>query len=211
MSTYAELTARLQQTVENEFSPDQLAGFFRMAEEKIYQAALPPVMQKVSSLPLLAGTKDLTLPTDFLHMRAVFTSDGVTGTKYLVEADPTYLNEAYPDPTYEGVPRTYALLTDTTLRVAPTPATDITVSLDYAAYPESIVTAGETWLSRTFDQVLLNAAMLEAARFMKAEQDMVALYDKLLEESLVLYRRYADVKLKRDVYRDRSIIVGAAQ
>jgi hypothetical protein len=63
----------------------------------------------------------------------------------------------------------------------------------YYTYPESI-TKGVTektsthtsWLGDNFDNVLLNGALVEAARFMKAEQDIVAMYNEQYLTSLKL-------------------------
>ena len=201
MSTYAELTARLQQTVENEFSPDQLAGFFRMAEEKLYQTVQPPALRKVATTTTTAGAASVSLPTDYLYAFSVGVVDPTGRYVYLVEKDPTYMQEAYPDTAFQAVPKYYSNFDATSFVVAPTPNGVYPLEITYAAYPESIVTAGETWLSRNFDQVLLNGAMLEAARFMKADSEMLALYTKMFDESLMLYKQYGDGKLRQDAFR----------
>jgi hypothetical protein len=48
------------------------------------------------------------------------------------------------------------------------------VELHYGYYPESIVTAGTTWLGEEFDSALLNGTLVEAIRFNKGEPDMVS-------------------------------------
>ena len=48
------------------------------------------------------------------------------------------------------------------------------MELHYGYYPQSIVTAGTTWLGDEFDSALLNGALIEAIRFMKGEPDIVA-------------------------------------
>ena len=49
--------------------------------------------------------------------------------------------------------------------------------------------------------VLLNACLLEAARFMKAEEDIVNLYNEMYGQSLLLLKNLADGKLRGDTYR----------
>jgi hypothetical protein len=64
------------------------------------------------------------------------------------------------------------------------------------------VTASTTWLGDNFDTVLLNGALVEAIRFLKGEPDMIALYEKMYMEALMLIDRYGDIKIRGDVYRD---------
>ena len=74
----------------------------------------------------------------------------------------------------------------------------------YAAYPDSITkdaTAKDdtktSWLGDNFDNVLLNGALVEAARFMKAEQDIVAMYSEQYLSSLKLAEQ-----LNSNIYSD---------
>jgi len=53
--------------------------------------------------------------------------------------------------------------------------------------------------------VLLNGCLLEAARFMKAEQDIVALYEKLYLQSIALLKQLGDGKQRMDAYRDGQV------
>ena len=85
--------------------------------------------------------------------------------------------------------------------VGPTPDSNYTTELHYGYYPTSIVTAGTTWLGDEFDSALLNGALIEAIRFLKGEPDVVALYEKLYLQSIVLLKNLGDGKLREDNYR----------
>jgi hypothetical protein len=76
-----------------------------------------------------------------------------------------------------------------------------TTELHYGYYPESIVTAGTTWLGDEFDSALLNGALIEAIRFLKGEQDVVAMYEKLYLQAINLLKVLGDGKLREDTYR----------
>lgn len=65
--------------------------------------------------------------------------------------------------------------------------------------------AGRTWLGDNFDPALLNAALVEAIRFMKGEADLVGLYDKRFMESLALLKNLGDGKQRMDAYRDGQV------
>ena len=73
--------------------------------------------------------------------------------------------------------------------------------------PVSTVTnaAGTTWLGDNFDSALLNGTVLEAARFMKAEADQIALYSQLSSQALVLLKNLGDGKQRMDAYRDGQV------
>ncbi len=87
----------------------------------------------------------------------------------------------------------------------------------YAAYPDSITkdaTAKEdtntSWLGNNFDNVLLNGALVEAARFMKAEQDIVAMYKEMYITSLKLAQQLQS-NLSNDSYRPQNVQTAGMQ
>lgn len=73
--------------------------------------------------------------------------------------------------------------------------------------PVSTVTnaAGTTWLGDNFDSALLNATVVEAARFMKAEKEQMDLYTSLYTQSLVLLKNLGDGKQRGDAYRSGQV------
>jgi len=75
------------------------------------------------------------------------------------------------------------------------------VELHYFYYPESIVTAGNTWLGDNFDSALLYGALVEGYTFMKGEPDVIANYNKRYEEAMILAKRLGDGMDRRDSYR----------
>jgi hypothetical protein len=79
--------------------------------------------------------------------------------------------------------------------------------MHFGYYPESIVTAGTTWLGEEFDSALLNGALVEAIRFMKGEPDLVALYEKMYVQAIALLKNLGDGKLRQDMYRDGQVKV----
>ena len=70
--------------------------------------------------------------------------------------------------------------------------------------------SGATILSGKFPNVLLNGCLVEAARFMKAEQDIIANYDNMFQQSLTEYKVRVEGKQRRDEYRDGQIRVPVA-
>lgn len=66
---------------------------------------------------------------------------------------------------------------------------------------------GTSWLGDNFDSVLLNASLVEAARFMKAEPETIANYDKLFADAAALAKMLGDGKQRMDAYRDGQVRV----
>lgn len=202
MATYAEICALVEDTVENSFTAEQLANFCTLAEQKLYQAVQIPALRKNVIGNLTATNKYLTLPTDFLYVYSLAVVDALTGAyRFLTDKDVSYIREMYPNPATQSVPKVYAIFDKDSLILGPTPDSSYEVELHYGYYPESLVTAGTSWLSENFESVVFNAMLVEAARFMKLEKDIVDLYDKQFMDSLVLLKNWGDGKLRTDAFR----------
>jgi hypothetical protein len=199
---YTELKTNIADICENTFTSDQYAMFTKQAEQRIYNSVQIPPLRKNQTGTLTTSNKYLIYPTDFLYPLSLALVDGSGDYNYLLNKDVNFMREAYPDPSTTGEPKHYAIFDATAFILGPTPDSGYTMELHYGYYPESIVTASTTWLGDNFDTVLLNGALIEAIRFLKGEPDMVALYEKMYMEALMLIDRYGDVKIRGDVYRD---------
>lgn len=202
---YTELKANIQDICENTFTDDQLAMFTQQAEQKIYNTVQIPALRKNVTGTLTSGVTYLSAPTDFLYSYSLAVVDGSGAYTYLLNKDVNFLREAYPNPTATGLPKHYAYFDDATFLLGPTPDSAYEMELHYGYYPESIVTAGTTWLGDEFDSALLNGALVEAIRFMKGEQDIVAMYDKLFVQAIGLLKNLGDGKLREDTYRSGQV------
>ena len=198
---YTNLKANIQDICENTFTDDQLALFTDQAEQKIYNTVQIPALRRNVSGALTSGNKYLSTPTDFLYTYSLAVLDSSSVHTFLINKDVNFIREAYPNPATTGVPVHYAYFDEDSFILGPTPNAALNVALHYGYYPESIVTAGTTWLGDEFDSALLNGALLEAIRFIKGEQDMVANYEKLYVHAIGLLKNLGDGKLREDAYR----------
>jgi hypothetical protein len=198
---YADLKTNIEDICENSFTDDQLAMFTQQAEQKIYNTVQIPALRKNVTGALTTSNKYLSSPSDFLYSYSLAVIDGDGAYHYLINKDVNFIREAYPTPTSTGLPKHYAYFDENTFIVGPTPDSSYTVELHYGYYPESIVTAGTTWLGDEFDSALLNGALIEAIRFMKGEPDIIANYEKLYLQSITLLKNLGDGKLREDTYR----------
>lgn len=133
---------------------------------------------------------------------------------YLLNRDVNYIREVYPNPSYRSLPKYYAIfgpntsnVNELTFIVGPTPDANYKAELHFYYYPESIVTAGTSWLGDNFDSVLLYGALVEAYTWMKGEQDMMALYDGKFKEAVGLLKNLGDGKQRGDAYLDGQVKV----
>jgi hypothetical protein len=200
---YTTLCTNIQDICENEFSADQLAMFVQQAEQKIYNTVQIPALRKNVTGTFTAGSPYLQIPTDFLYCYSLAVVDGTGRYSYLLNKDVNFIREAYPTNSVSAraLPKHYANFDDSAFIVGPTPDAAYTTELHYGYYPESIVTAGDTWLGEHFDSALLNGALVEAIRFMKGEQDMINVYGEMYVHAINLLKQLGDGKLRRDAYR----------
>jgi hypothetical protein len=202
---YSELTANIEDICVQTFTADQLAMFTQQAEQKIYTTVDLPAFRKNQTGSLTSGNKYLTMPTGMLYVYSLAVIDADGDYYYLLNKDVNFIREAYPSPSDTGQPKHYAVFDQNTFILGPTPNANYNSEIHFSYYPESIVTAGTTWLGDEFDSALLNGALVEAIRFQKGEPDMVALYEKLYVQALTLLIQVGDGKLRGDAYRDGQV------
>ncbi len=210
---YTQLKTAVEDAVENTFSATDFATLTRLAEDKIYNSVQLPALRKNVTGDLSAGNQYLAAPNDFLsvYSMAVFPAAGGEYT-FLLNKDVNFIRESYPNPATTGVPRYYALFgpvynlpTELTFILGPTPVAGYKAELHYFYYPESIATAGTSWIGDNFESVLFNAVMVEAGRFMKEEADIMTMYQNQFNESFLLLKNLGDGKNRMDAYRSGQV------
>jgi hypothetical protein len=207
---YTELKTNIADICENEFTAEQYAMFTQQAEQKIYNTVQLANLRKNVTGTLTANNKYLAAPNDFLSVYSLAIYPAAGGDYlFLLDKDVNFIRQAYPNPATTGKPKHYAIfgpqsndVNELTFILGPTPDATYAAELHYYYYPESIVTAGETWLGENFDSALLNGALIEAIRFMKGEDDMVKLYQDMYMQAIALLKNLGDGKQRTDTYRD---------
>lgn len=222
---YVELSAAIKAYAENDFpqavgaggltSAEQVARFVQQAEERIYNSVQFPSLRKNVTGTMTVNNQYLSSPGDFLAVYSIAVIDPATGIyEFMLNKDVNFIRESYPSPMDTGKPQYYALFGPTTTNnippvitneltflLGPTPDVAYGVELHYYYYPESITTAGTSWLGDNFDTVLLYGAMLEAATFMKSDPDVMTNYTTRYTEALSLAKRLGDGMERTDAYR----------
>jgi hypothetical protein len=136
---------------------------------------------------------------------------------YLLNKDVNFIREAYPLTSQLSDPKHYAIfgpqsndVNELTFIVGPTPSAAYNAELHYNYYPESIVTATNTWLGDNFDSVLLYGTICEALTYMKGEEGMVALAQQRYVQAIALYKNLSDGKQRADAFRDGQVRVAVS-
>jgi hypothetical protein len=221
--TYAELYAAIQSYTENQFPETYLADgtavstktqidtFIKQAEQRIYNTVQFPSLRKNMTGVVSTTTPYLSAPSDYLSTYSLAVIDGDGNYEYLLNKDVNFIRQAYPSASDVGLPKYYAIfgptVSGTTISnelsfiLGPKPDSNYQVELHFYYYPESIVTAGSSWLGDNLDSVLLYGSLVEAYTYMKGEGDMVALYNTKYQEALGLAQRLGDGLERSDAYR----------
>jgi len=213
---YATLVETIQAYTENDFpdtagsggltSAEQIATFVGQAEQRIYNTVQLLELRKNVTGNATATNMYLSVPSDWLANFSLAVIDPTSGAyDYLLNKDVNYIREAFPYPATTGKPTHYAMFDQDSYLLGPTPDANYNMELHYFYYPQSIVTAGTSWIGDNFDSVLLYGSLLEAYTFMKGEQDVLAKYQERYNEALALLKVLSEGKNRQDMYRTQQI------
>jgi hypothetical protein len=209
--TYDELADAIESTTENHEDAfvTMIPVFVKQTEQRVFNSVQFPALRRNVTSSLTANSKYLNCPEDFLSVFELAVVDADGAYEYLINKDVSFIRQAYPTPTSVGTPKYYALFgpcsedeKELTLIIGPTPDASYPVELHYFYYPESIVSAGNSWLGDNFDTVLLYGALWEAYVFMKGEKDVLDMYKERYVEALAMAKRLGDGMERGDAYRD---------
>jgi hypothetical protein len=147
----------------------------------------------------------LGAPVDWLatYSLARINTDG--SYEYLLNKDVNFIREAFPYPATTGAPTHYAIFDENTFILGPTPDASYSMELHYFYYPESITTAGTTWLGNNLDSLLLYGSLLEAATYMKSDADVIKNYSDRYNEAFAMAKQLGDGKDRQDAYRSGQV------
>ena len=210
--TYATLVQAIKdftQYDETTFTTN-IPTFIQNAEERILFAVDLTTFRKNQTGTLTSSNKYLAVPSDYISSFSLSVTSSGSKT-FLLQKDVEYLQEYNPtDAT--GVPKYYAVFDINTFILAPVPSSALAVELHYYYRPQSLTdTSGSTttWISQYAQEALLYGSLVEAYIYMKGEADLIALYDKRLNEALARLKNFGEGREDVDAYRDGLIRVKA--
>jgi len=205
--TYTELVAQIQDYTENTFTTTDINTFITQAEQRIYNTVQLPALRKNVTGSLSSGNKYLAMPTDWLATFSLAVINTDNEYLYLLNKDVNFIRQSFPDTdsAFYGEPQYYAVFNASSFIVGPTPDANYSAELHYFYYPESITTAGTSWIGTNFSSVLLYGSLLEAYTYMKGEADVMATYKARYDEAMLLLKQLGDGKDRQDSYRSGQV------
>ena len=206
---YTQLVDEIQSYTENTFQTTDIDTFIQQAEQRIYNSVQLPALRKNVTGNLTLGNKYLATPSDWLSTFSLAVINANNEYLYLLNKDVNFIRQSFPDTDsdYYGQPQYYAVFDNNTFIVGPTPDASYNAELHYFYYPESITTAGTSWVGDNFSSVLLYGSLLEAYTYMKGEADIIAGYQKRYDDAMQLLIQLGDGKNRQDAYRSGQVRV----
>jgi hypothetical protein len=204
---YTQLVNEIQSYTENQFQTADINTFIQQAEQRIYNSVQLPALRKNVTGGMTSGNKYLAMPSDWLATFSLAVINADNEYLYLLNKDVNFIRQSFPDTDsdFYGVPQYYAVFDQNTFILGPTPNANYNAELHYFYYPETIVTAGTTWLGNNFSSTLLYGSLLEAYTYMKGEQDVINQYQKRYDEAMILLKQLSDGKDRQDAYRSGQV------
>jgi hypothetical protein len=194
---YVRLRAAIQEYSEDFEASfvDNIDVFIRLSESRILLRVRLPNFRKDVQGSILAGENLIASPSDFLAPDAVAVIEMAAVNprrSILLNKDPEFLRECYPAGE-NGLPRFYSQVNEKSLVVAPGADVDYIVDMGYFFEPPSIVDSisGTTWLGDHFSHALLSGSLVEAALYMKSEDNLFTRYNQAFEKDLEMDQQYA--------------------
>ena len=209
--TFTTLKQAIQDYTENTETTfvNNLSRFIQNAEERLYRTVQIPSLRRVVDSTLVSGQRFLNKPANFQYIYSIAVKESDGDYVFLLDKDPNFLREAYPNPATTGFPLYYANHSDEHFMLAPTPNSTYAVQLHYAHDPTSITTStdGTSWLGTNAEVPLLYGSLIEANIFMKGDPDVTQMYENKYQEAVGLLVQQTEGRLKRDSYRDGEVRV----
>jgi hypothetical protein len=209
---YSQLVTAVSDYAQNTFDTTDMNTMIQQAEQRIYNTVQLANLRKTSSTALTPSVQTFNAPTDLLSVYSFAVIDASGNYIYLLNKDPAFMQEAYPNPATTGIPKHYALngpsspVTQLQFILGPTPSSALVTNLSYFIMPESIVTAVTTWLGEHFSSALLYGTLCEAGVYMKSGMDdgMYKLYQERYVQAIALLKNLGDGKQQTDSFRTET-------
>jgi len=209
--TYGELKQAIQDYADYDETSfvNNLPLFIRQAEERILKQVQLSLFRKNATAFSDSGNPYLAVPADFLAPYSLSFRGDDGDRSFLDFKDVSFVQQYNPDTTTTGTPKYYSQFDVDYFLLGPTPDGAYTMELHYLYRPQSITElsdSGTTWLSTNAEMALLYGSLIEAYIYMKGEADILAMYEKRLQESIVGIKVLGEAKETTDQYRTGQVV-----
>lgn len=167
ITDYASLQSAIADYLGRSDLTTQIQTFINQAEARIYRSLRVADMEKSLTGALTNNT--LAVPSDYQHMKELYISTS-SGFQPLERADLWWLRGHYPTQTAQSAPIYYAREGQNFI-FAPYPDSAYTVGgVYFARLPSLSVTNSTNWLTSKNPDLIMAAAMLEAATYLADDE-----------------------------------------
>ena len=179
-TTWTSLKALIAAELKRDDLTSYIPDFINQAEFRLSREIRPAGFERYTSSAMTAGDPFLTTPSRYqgaisLHVIVSSARKAVFNRSY------SWLLDYWPTQATTGVPKYYADMGDSALKVAPTPASDYSFELAYYEKLQPLDSSNETnWLTENAPDILLYASLLEAAPFLR-DDARIAVWEKMLD------------------------------
>ena len=167
MTTYAELVQNIKDFMEDdgsEFS-NEIDKFIDLAELRISRDIITPEFKRKVTSAFSANDPFLTMPTDLVTLEHLQVINSNVRTLLLLKSD-EFITEYWPNRTSTGVPKYYTYFDTSTIYVAPTPSSNLSLELSYKRRLPALSSSNTSnWTSINAADALLYACLIEASAF----------------------------------------------
>ena len=167
LANYADLQSSVGSWLHRSDLAANIPDFILLAEERIARELRVRKQVVNTTIPTVAGTQTITLPTDFIELENI-TVIGVNPPRQLHVVTPEIMDEKFPAGYITGMPVVYALIGDT-IQLGPTPDAVYSIGMDY--YKRFDIASTDTnWLLTNHPSLYLFGALAEAAPFLQNDE-----------------------------------------
>ena len=167
MTTYAELVQNIKDFMEDdgtEFS-NEIDKFIDLAELRISRDVITPEFKRKVTSAFTANDPFLTMPTDLVTLEHLQVINSNVRTLLLLKSD-EFITEYWPNRTSTGVPKYYTYFDTSTIYVARTPSSNLSIELSYKRRLPALSSSNTSnWTSINAADALLYACLIEASVF----------------------------------------------
>jgi hypothetical protein len=199
MTTYAELVQNIKDFMEDdgtEFS-NEIDKFIDLAELRISRDIITPEFKRKVTSAFSANDPFLTMPTDLVTLEHLQVINSNVRTLLLLKSD-EFITEYWPNRTSTGVPKYYTYFDTSTIYVAPTPSSNLSIELSYKRRLPALSSSNTSnWTSINAADALLYACLIEATVFNR-NYNLQDRYTAMYQQAVKAINNEQSTKLSSD-------------
>jgi len=192
MANYTYLVSDIINAVEDDSTEfyNYVPNIVNRAEERLTKDLDDYGLVTYTSIAVSSGNNKVTLPSGTRIVKNLNIKSNGTKINLLLRTD-EFINDYWPVSASTAEPRYYAKRNNTTILIAPTPASTYNGEIAYVKKPDALTSANQNnYFSDYCYDLLFNACMLESMLFIK-NYTQVATYQNLYSQILDLQRNQA--------------------